>query len=104
MPLTDAELAQISTCRQGISGAVVAGSVFGVFCGRMALGPGSANFLVKALVIGSKLVKCIIQFLINFSASTIAGALVGSGLALQQSFNYLKAQPTHLAEELKKYR
>ncbi len=54
IPLTDEELAQIATCRTGILSAVAAGSGFGFFCGRMALGHAYANVLVKALVLGSK--------------------------------------------------
>lgn len=54
MPLTNAELGHISTCRKGILGAGTAGSCFGFFCGRIALGPSTANLIVKALVMGSK--------------------------------------------------
>lgn len=54
MRLSDEEIEQISLCRKGILVAVTLGSAFGLFCGRMAAGPGKANFLVKGAVLGSK--------------------------------------------------
>lgn len=52
MNLTSEELEQISKCRRGIFGASSLGAVFGVFGGRIALGPTPASFLLKSIVIG----------------------------------------------------
>lgn len=101
MPLSAEELEQIADCRKGIIAAIAIGSVFGLFGGRMALGPKPANLFIKSLVIGCKPAKRL-DFLIL--ACVTAGALVGSGVALQQSFQYLKSKPTKLSQELRNYR
>ena len=48
MKLTSEELEQISTCRRGILGAVGLGSLFGLFGGKMALGPAPTSILLKS--------------------------------------------------------
>lgn len=66
IPLSAEELEQISDCRKGICAAIAVGSTFGLFGGRMALGPKPANLLIKSLVIGCKSVGKSV-FLIEFS-------------------------------------
>lgn len=54
MKLTREELDQISTCRRGILGAIGLGGLFGLFGGKMAIGPSPASFLLKSSVTGGK--------------------------------------------------
>lgn len=51
MKLSSEELDQISTCRQGILTATGLGGLFGLFGGKVALGPAPASFLLKSSVI-----------------------------------------------------
>lgn len=55
MKLTSEELEQLSLCRRGILGAMGLGGLFGVFGGKMAIGPTPASFLLKSSVIGGNL-------------------------------------------------
>ena len=52
MKLTAEELEQISLCRKGILGASSLGAIFGVFGGKVALGPIPSSFLLKSIVMG----------------------------------------------------
>lgn len=52
MNLNSEELEQISLCRRGILGASSLGAIFGVFGGKVALGPTPSSFLLKSIVIG----------------------------------------------------
>ena len=55
MDLTEEELNQISMCRRGILGASGIGAVFGLFGGKIALGPVPSTILVKSVVLGGKI-------------------------------------------------
>jgi hypothetical protein len=52
MNLTAEELDQISLCRRGILGATSLGAIFGVFGGKVALGPTPSSILLKSVVMG----------------------------------------------------
>lgn len=54
MKLTIEELEQILHCRRGILGASSLGAIFGVFGGKVALGPIPSSFLFKSIVMGGK--------------------------------------------------
>jgi hypothetical protein len=45
----------------------------------------------------------LINQLLSVLASVATGVIVGAGISVQQSFNYLKSQPTNLAKELQKF-
>lgn len=102
MPLSQEELDQIKDCRHGIIGASSLGTLFGVFCGKIALGPAPASIFLKSLVIGGIQILRILLFL-TIIASALTGAIVGAGLSVQQSYSFLKSKPTNLAQELKKF-
>jgi hypothetical protein len=52
MNLTAEELDQISLCRRGILCATSLGAIFGVFGGKVALGPAPSSILLKSVVVG----------------------------------------------------
>lgn len=62
MSLTAEELEQISNCRKGIIGSSGLGALFGLYGGRVALGPTPSSFLLKSIVIGGKKYNLIIFF------------------------------------------
>lgn len=103
MNLTSEELEQISFCRRGILGASSLGAIFGVFGGKVALGPTPSSFLLKSIVIGGNILRCLCLFISLYLASVVTGAIVGAGVSVQQSFNYLKSKPTNLAKELQNF-
>lgn len=53
--LSKEELEQISLCRNGILGASGLGAIFGLFCGKIALGPTPSSTLLKSSIFGGKL-------------------------------------------------
>lgn len=64
MDLTNEELSHIETCRNGILGASAAGTLFGILCGKIALGSSMfAPILVKPLLIAS-ITKIVYLFIV----------------------------------------
>ena len=101
MKLTSEELEQLSHCRRGILGATGLGGLFGVFGGKMAIGPAPASIHLKSAVIGGKPRRFSHLFTLFLSvASVLTGLIIGAGVSVQQSFNYLKSKPTNLSKEL----
>lgn len=103
MKLTAEELEQLSLCRRGILGAMGIGGLFGVFGGKMAIGPAPASLLLKSSVIGGKPRKNCLCFINVVVASVLTGLIIGAGVSVQQSFSYLKSKPTNLSKELTSY-
>lgn len=103
--LTGEELEQISLCRRGIIGASGIGAIFGFFGGRIALGPVPSSILLKSVVITGNIDHFILYNICNlhYLASFLTGIIVGAGVSIQQSYNYLKSKPTNLATELQNF-